>query len=70
MYSRFSAAVQGLARHVFLGDLTLEFRAVGAEFRSILNMHSVHRQGRTPTRDSFSMREVNWCANSSTTRLV
>src|SRR5262245_3510619 len=52
--------MQGLARNVFLGDLTLEFDAVGAvlghgfhpwkpgKFRSIPNLQSVHRLGRTP----------------------
>src|SRR5262249_10798528 len=52
--------MQGLARNVFLGDLTLEFDAVGAvlshgfhpwkpgKFRSIPNLQSVHRLGCTP----------------------
>src|SRR5499433_1977948 len=52
--------MQGLARNVFQGDLTLEFDAVGAvlghgfhpwkpgKFRSIPNLQSVHRLGCTP----------------------
>src|SRR5262249_38032682 len=52
--------MQGLARNVFQGDLTLEFDAVGAvlghgchpwrpgRFRSIPNLQSVHRLGCTP----------------------
>src|SRR5262249_233477 len=55
--------MQGLARNVFLGDLTLEFDAVGAvlshgfhpwkpgKFRSIPNLQSVHRLGCTPVFD-------------------
>src|SRR5499433_3404690 len=57
--------MQGLARNVFLGDLTLEFDAVGAvlshgfhpwkpgKFRSIPNLQSVHRLGCTPRVRSF-----------------
>src|SRR5499433_4190087 len=53
--------MQGLAPNVFLGDLTLEFDAVGAvlghgfhpwkpgKFRSIPNLQSVHRLGCTPS---------------------
>src|SRR5262249_24211152 len=52
--------MQGLARNVFLGDLTLEFDAVGVvlghgfhpwkpgKFRSISNLQSVHPLGCTP----------------------
>src|SRR5262249_38931428 len=52
--------MQGLARNVFQGDLTLEFDAAGAvlghgfhpwkpgKFRSIPNLQSVHRLGCTP----------------------
>src|SRR5262249_52500567 len=57
--------MQGLARNVFQGDLTLEFDAVGAvlghgfhpwkpgKFRSIPNLQSVHRLGCTPIGTHF-----------------
>src|SRR5215472_3411892 len=61
--------MQGLARNVFLGDLTLEFDAVGAvlghgfhpwkpgKFRSIPNLQSVHRLGCTPLKVSLAARQ-------------
>lgn len=62
--------MQGLARNVFLSDLTFEYDAVGAvlghgfhpwkpgKFRSIPNLQSVHRLGRTPE-------SVHFCSDAT-----
>src|SRR5262249_41185125 len=71
--------MQGLARNVFQGDLTLEFDAVGAvlghgfhpwkpgKFQSIPNLQSVHRLGRTPLRNNALSA---YDPNRSYTRLI